>query len=96
MVNAVNMIGHSPHVDDRMHTSKVRVPMKQPQDADEKWGLAISQRQEHCPQSPQEVASTLTIDMGLRRQGIPTLWCANVLPRCQLPCHLEKRRNESK
>jgi hypothetical protein len=95
MVHVMNMIGHRPLVDDHMHTPKVRVPVKQPQDADEKWGPAISQRQEQCPQSPQEVASTLTITMGLRRHGIPTRRCTNVLPCCQLPCHLEKEKKTS-
>jgi hypothetical protein len=35
------MIDHWPDVDDHTHTPKVRVPMKQPRDTDEKWGLAI-------------------------------------------------------
>jgi hypothetical protein len=71
--------------------------MKQPQGTDEKWGLTISQRQERCPQSPREVASTLTITMGLHRHDIPMWQRVNVLPRCQIPCHLENREeNESK
>jgi hypothetical protein len=92
LVNAADMIGHRPPIDDHTHMPKVQVPMKQPRGADEKWGLAISQRQEQCPQSPQEVASTLTITMGLRRHIIPTRRCTDVLPRCQLPCHLEKEK----
>jgi hypothetical protein len=76
------MIGRSSLVDDHMHTPKVRVPAKQPRDTDEKWGLAIPQCQEHDPQSPQDVASTLTITMGLRRRGIPMRRRMNVLPRC--------------
>jgi hypothetical protein len=52
----------------------------------------MSQYQEHYLQIPQEVANTLTITVGLRRHSIPTRWRVNVLPRCQLPCHLEKRR----
>jgi hypothetical protein len=63
---------------------KVRVLAKQPQDPNEKCGLAIPQRQEQCPQSPREVASMLTITMGLHRHGIPTWWCVNVLPHYQL------------
>jgi hypothetical protein len=96
VADAANMIGRRPLVDDHTHTPKVRVPAKQPQDTDEKWGLAISQRQEQCPQSPQEIASIMTIAMGLCRHGIPMRQHVNVLPHCQLPCHLEKRRNESK
>jgi hypothetical protein len=89
----VNMIGRRPLIDDHMHTPKVRVPVKQPQDADEKWGLSIPQCQEQCLQSPREVASTLTIAMGLHRHGIPTWQHANKLPPCQLhPCHLEKEK----
>jgi hypothetical protein len=96
VADAVNMIGRRPFVDDHTHMPKVQVLAKQPRDVDEKWGLAISHRQEQCPQSPWEVASILTIPMGLHRHSVATRWCTNVLPRCQLPCHLEKRRNESK
>jgi hypothetical protein len=96
VTDATNMIGRRSLVDDHMHTPKVRVPTKQPLDTDKKWGLTIPQHQEQCPQSPREVASTLTFAMGLRRHGIPMWRCANVLPHCQLPCHLQKRRNESK
>jgi hypothetical protein len=93
VADVANMIGCWPLVDDHTHTPKVRVPEKQPRDTDEKWGLAIPQCQEQCPQSPREVANTLTIAMGLRRHSIPTRRCANVLPRCQLrPCHLEKEK----
>jgi hypothetical protein len=92
MSDAVNMIYHRSLIDDHMHTPKVQVPTKQPQGVDEMWGLTISQRQEQCPRSPQEVAITLTITMGLRRHSIPTRRRANVLPRCQLPCHLEKEK----
>jgi hypothetical protein len=88
----VNMIGRRFLIDDHMHTLKVRVPTMQPRGADKKWGLAISQHQEKCSLSPQEVASTLTIAMGLRSHGIPTRWCAKVLPRCQLHCHIEKEK----
>jgi hypothetical protein len=42
--------------------------------------------------STHEVASMLTIAIGLRRHGIPTQWHVNVLPRCQLPRHLEKEK----
>jgi hypothetical protein len=67
--------------------------MKQPQDTDKKWGLAIPHCQEHGLYSPREVSSILTITVGLRRHDIPTRWCANVLPRCQLrPYHLEKEK----
>jgi hypothetical protein len=96
MANAANIIGHRPLIVDHMHTPKVRVSAKQPRGADEKWSLAISQRQEQCPQSPREVASMLTIAIGLRRHGIPTRRCTSMLPHYQLSCHLEKRRNESK
>jgi hypothetical protein len=80
--DVANMIGRGPLIDDHTHTSKVRVPMKQPRDTDEKWGLSIPQRQEQCLQSPQEVASMLTIAMRLHRHSIPTRRCANMLPRC--------------
>jgi hypothetical protein len=96
MADAVNMIGRRPLIDDHTNMPNVRVPAKQPRDTDEKWGLAISQHQEQCPQSPHEVANTLTIVMGLCRHDIPLWGRVNVLPRYQLPCHLEKRRNESK
>jgi hypothetical protein len=85
------MTGHKPLIDDHTDMSKVQVLAKQPWGADEKCGLTISQCQEQCPQSPREVASTLTIAMGLHRHGIPTRRRVNVLPRCQLPCNLEKR-----
>jgi hypothetical protein len=65
--------------------------MMQPWGSVEKRGLAITQRQE---QSPHEVASTLTITVRLRRHGIPTWWCMNVLPFHKLPCHLEKERRK--
>jgi hypothetical protein len=72
---------------------KVRVPAKQPQDTDEKRGLAIPQYQEHGPLSPREVSSILTITVGLRRHDISMWWRMNVLPRCQFrPCHLEKEK----
>jgi hypothetical protein len=92
VADAANMIGRRPLVDNHMHMPKVRVPAKQPWDADENWGLPISQRQVQCPHSPREVASTLIITMGLQRHGIPMWWHANMLPRCQLPCHLEKEK----
>jgi hypothetical protein len=93
VADAVNMISCRPLIDDHTHTPKVRVPTKQPWDTNEKWRLAIPQRQEQCPQSPRDVASMLTIAMGFCRHDIPTQWCANVLHRCQLhPCHLEKRK----
>jgi hypothetical protein len=92
LADVANMIGRRPLIDDHMHMPKVRVPTKQPRGADEKWGLTISLHQEQCPQSPQEVTDTLTIAMGLRRHNIPRRGRANVLPRYQLPCHLEKRR----
>jgi hypothetical protein len=93
MADAVNMIGCRPLIDVHTHTLKVRVSVKQRKDTDEKWGLAIPQRQEQCPQSPRKVVSTLTIAMGLRRHDNPMWWCTNVLPRCQLcPCHLEKEK----
>jgi hypothetical protein len=41
MTDAANMISRWPLVDDHTHTPKVRVPMKQPQDTDEKRELAI-------------------------------------------------------
>jgi hypothetical protein len=67
--------------------------MKQPRDTNEKWGLTIPQRQEQCPQSPWEVASMLTIAMGLHRHGTTMRRRANVLPHCQLhPCHIEKEK----
>jgi hypothetical protein len=92
LVDAVNMIDHRPLVDDHMHIPQVQVPTKQPQGADEVWGLTKTQRQEQCPQSPREIASMLAITVRLRRHGIISWWCMNVLPRCQLPHHLEKRR----
>jgi hypothetical protein len=42
LADAANMISHRPLVDDHMHTPKIRVLVKQPQGAKEKWGLAIS------------------------------------------------------
>jgi hypothetical protein len=71
MAGAVNMIGHRSPVEDHTQKPKVRALVKQPQHVDEKWGLAISQRQEQCRQSLQKVASTLTITTGLCRHGIP-------------------------
>jgi hypothetical protein len=41
VTDAANTIGRWPLVDDHSHTPKVRVPMKQPRDTDEKRGLAI-------------------------------------------------------
>jgi hypothetical protein len=49
VTDAANTIGRWPLVDDHSHTPKVRVPMKQPRDTDEKRGLAIPQCQEHGP-----------------------------------------------
>jgi hypothetical protein len=66
--------------------------MKQPRGSDEEWGLAISQRQEHCLQSPREVARIRTIAMRLCRHSIPMRQRMNVLPCRELPCHLDKRR----
>jgi hypothetical protein len=86
------MIHHRPLVDDHTHTPSVQVPTKQPQGSDEERGVAISQRQEQCPQSPQEVASILTIAMGLRRHIIPMRRHTDVLSRYQLPRHQDKRR----
>jgi hypothetical protein len=57
VTDAVNMISHRSLVDDHTHTPKVRLPVKLPQDSDEKWGLTILQCQEHSPQSPREHAS---------------------------------------
>jgi hypothetical protein len=96
VANAANMIGCRPLIDDHNHMPKVQVLMKQPRDADEKWGLTISQRKEQCSQSPREVASMLTIAMGLHRHDIPMRRRANVLPCCQLPCHLEREEAKSK
>jgi hypothetical protein len=45
-----------------------------------------------CPQSPQEVASMLTIVVGLHSHSVPSRRCVNVLPYRKLPCHLEKKR----
>jgi hypothetical protein len=86
------MIGRRSLINDHMHTHKVRVPMKQPRGFDEERGLAIPQCQEQCPQSPREVASILTIAMGVHRHNIPTRWRTNVLPHCQFPRRLDKRR----
>jgi hypothetical protein len=41
VMDAANMIDRRPLIDDHLHKPKVRVPAKQPQDIDEKWGLAI-------------------------------------------------------
>jgi hypothetical protein len=41
VADAVNMIGCQTLIDDHTHMPKVWVPVKQPQDTDEKWGLAI-------------------------------------------------------
>jgi hypothetical protein len=49
VADAANMIGRRPLIDDHTYTPKVRVPTKQAWDTDEKWGLAIPQRQEQCP-----------------------------------------------
>jgi hypothetical protein len=86
-----NAISRRPLVDHHTYTPKVRVLTKHHQGSNEERGLAIAQRREHCPQSPREVANILTIAMGLRRHSIPTRQCKNVLPRCQLPRHLDKR-----
>jgi hypothetical protein len=94
MVNVASMIGRRPLVYHHTYTTKVRVPTKQPWGSNEERGLAISQRQEQCPQSPRKVASILTITMGLRRHNIPMRQCTNVLPHCQLPRHLEKSRKQ--
>jgi hypothetical protein len=94
-MDAMNMIGRRPLIDDLMHTPTVRVPTKQSRDTDEKWGIAIPQCQEHGPHSPQEVSSILTITVGLHRHDIPTHWHVNMLPHYQLrPCHLEKREED--
>jgi hypothetical protein len=93
MADVANMTSRRSLVDDHTHTPKVRVPVKIPRDADEKWRHAIPQLHEQCPQSPREVANMLTIAMELCRHGIPTRWHTNVLPRCQLhPCHLEEKK----
>jgi hypothetical protein len=49
MTDVANMIGRWPLIDDHLHTSKVRVPVKQPRDTDKKRGLAIPQCQVHGP-----------------------------------------------
>jgi hypothetical protein len=92
LVNAANTIGHRPLVDHHMYASKVQVTTKQPRGSNEERWLAITQRQEHYPQSPREVASILTIYMGLHRHSIPTRRRTNVPPDYQLPRHLDKRR----
>jgi hypothetical protein len=61
--------------------------MQQPRGPDEEWGLAGTHRQKHDPQSPREVASIMTITVGLRGHSIPTQWRMDMLP-----CHLEKGR----
>jgi hypothetical protein len=90
LADVVDTIGCRTFVDDHTHMLKVLVPTKQPRGAGEKWGLAISQHQEQCPQSPREVDSTLAME--LCRHNISTWWHANVLPHCQLSHHLDKRR----
>jgi hypothetical protein len=90
LVDATNTIRHRPLVNHHTYMAKVRVPTKQTQGSDEERGLAISQRQEQCPQSPREVAITQTIAMGLCRYNIPMQRRTNVLPRFQLPLHLDK------
>jgi hypothetical protein len=93
LANAVDTIGHMTLVDHHMYTPKVRVPMKQPCSSDEQRGLARTQRLEHGSQSPQEVASILTITVGLCGHNIPTWQHKNMLPCRHLPpCHLDKRR----
>jgi hypothetical protein len=94
LADATDMINCRPLVDDHTHTPKACVPMRQPRGVDKKWGLAISQRQEQCLLTPREVASMLAITMGLHRHDIPMRRCMNVLPHCELPCHLEKRRKQ--
>jgi hypothetical protein len=49
VADAVNMIGRRSLLDDYTNAPKVQIPEKQPQGANEKWGLAISQHQEQCP-----------------------------------------------
>jgi hypothetical protein len=46
LADAVDMISRRTLIDDHTHMQKVQVPVKQPRRAEEKWGLAISQRQE--------------------------------------------------
>jgi hypothetical protein len=93
LLDATDTIGCRPLVNHHTYTPKVRVPMKQPQGSNEERGLARTQRLEHGPQSPREVADILTIAMGLHGHIIPTWRRTNVLPCYQLyPCHLDKRR----
>jgi hypothetical protein len=92
LVNMANTISHRSLIDHHTYTPKVPVLMKQPWGSNEERELAISQHQEQCPQSPREVASILTITIGLRRHNTPTRRCTNVLPCYQLPRHLDKRR----
>jgi hypothetical protein len=82
VADAANIISCWPLVDDHTHKPKVCVPVKQPQDTDEKWGLIVPQRQVQCSQSPRDVANMLTIIMGLCIHGILMQWRVNVLPRC--------------
>jgi hypothetical protein len=95
--DTVDRISHRPLIDNHMYMLEIRVPLKQPRGSNEKQGLAISKREEQCPQSSQEIASKLTITMRFHRHDIPKWWSANVLPCRKLPCHLEKEKeNESK
>jgi hypothetical protein len=87
LANEANTIDRMPLIDHHTYTPMVWVLTKQPQGSNEERGLAISKRQKHCPQSPQKVASILTITVGLRRHNIPTRQHTNMLP-----CHLDKRR----
>jgi hypothetical protein len=92
LADVVNTIGRRPLIDDRVHMPQVRVPTKKPRGVDEEWGPAKTQQREECPQSPREIVSTLAITMRLGRHGVKSRWCTNMLPHCQLPRHLEKRR----
>jgi hypothetical protein len=93
LADAIDTIGHRSLVYHHTYTPKVRVSMQQPRGPDEERRLAGTQRQKHGPQIPREVASILTITVGLRGHSIPMRRCTDMLPCHQLhPHHLEKGR----
>jgi hypothetical protein len=67
------MTSRRPVVDHHTYTPKVRVSTQQPWGSDEERGLIGTKCQKHSPQSPRELASILTIAVGLRGHSNPTL-----------------------
>jgi hypothetical protein len=93
LADAADMIGRRSLIDHHTYTPKVRVSSQQPRGPNEERGLTETKRYKHGPQSPWEVASVLTIIVGLCEHSIAMRRCTDMLSCRQLhPHHLDKGR----